>query len=120
MTVTTNNGKEVLFSTDSSWTWYQTIPLMDSIILKDTKTYLPIVALWNRTQKGFLMMNDNNNISLLESSNKKLYNTLESERTLFQCQKNVVTNEIKSETVSLQNCKNKQYIQLGGKKINFL
>ena len=120
MTVTTNNGKEVLFSTDSSWTWYQTIPLMDSIILKDTKTYLPIVALWNRTQKGFLMMNDNNNISLLESSNKKLYNTLESERTLFQCQKNVVTNEIKSETVSLQNCKNKQYIQLGGKNKFFV
>lgn len=115
VTVTSNNNKNVLFSTDDSWTWYQTVPLSNSIILENTVTYLPIVALWNRKHKGFLMINANNKIDLLKTNAKKLNNTFECERVYFQYHKN------DNNTISLYNCANRQYIRLDNKvEVSFL
>ena len=116
MVTNQGNKKRVLFNSDSSWTWYQTMPLMDSVILKNNVTYLPIVALWNKDLKGFLMMNSQYNYSLLESEDKKLYNTLECENTFFQCQYNSATSNVDVDSISLFNCKKEQYISLQNNK----
>ena len=109
VTVTSKNNKNILFSTDDSWTWNQIAPLSNSIILKNTVTYLPIVALWNTKHKGFLMINANNKIDLLKTNTKKLNNTFECERVYFQYQQN------NNNSVSLYNCANKRYIRLDDK-----
>ena len=114
----TNQGdkKNILFNSDSSWTWYQTMPLMESVILKNNITYLPIIALWNKGLKGFLMMNSQDNYSILKSENKKLYNTLECENTFFQCQYNSSTANVDVDSVSLFNCNKQHYIFLENNK----
>ena len=106
VTVTSQNKQKILFSTDDSWTWYQTVPSMNSIILKNTETYLPIVALWSNKSKGFLTINANDNVDLLKTNVKKLNNTFACERVYFQYQKN------SDNTISLYSCANGKYISL--------
>ena len=116
MVTNEGNKKTVLFNSDNSWTWYQTMPLMESVILKKNITYLPIIALWSKELKGFLMMNSRNNYSILKSEKKKLYNTLECENTFFQCQFNSATANIDADSISLFNCNNGHYILLENNK----
>jgi len=105
VTVSSENKSNILFSTNDSWTWYQTAPLINSVVLKQTVTYLPIVALWNSTYKSFLVVNENNTMGLMQTNAKKLNNTFACEKVYFQYQKN-------ADTISLYNCANKQYISL--------
>ena len=105
LSVSTENQSKILFSTNDSWTWYQTAPSIDSVILKNTVTYLPIVALWNSSYKSFLVVN-NNILGLMQTNAKKLNNSLACENVYFQYQKN------DDNTISLYNCANKLYVSL--------
>ena len=106
VTATSDNEKNILFSTDESWSWYQTAPIIQSLILKNTDTYLPIIALWNNKYKTFLTINANDRLDLLKTKTKKLNNTFACERVYFQYQKN------SDNTISLYSCANRKYISL--------
>ena len=103
---------ELMFHSDDSWTWFQSAPLMDSVLFNSTECYGPVVALWNRKNKGFLKMNSDGTMNLLSSPNKKLNNSLECMGTIFLYQKQLVNNSIGNNTISLYSCGHKQYVSM--------
>lgn len=107
-----NNSEKILFHSDSTWTWFQGSPLMDSVIFNKSLTYEPVIALWNKKYKGFLKMNSDGTMGLMHSSNKKLSNNLESRGTIFIYQKQGINNKIGNNTISLYSCGHKKYVSM--------
>ena len=106
------NNEKLLFHSDDSWTWFQSAPLMDSVLFDSSVSYTPVVALWNRKNKSFLKMNSNGEMDVLDSPNKKLNNSLECRGTVFLYQKQPVNNTIGNYTISLYNCGHNKYVSM--------
>ena len=107
-----DNKEEIMFHSDDSWTWFQSAPLMDAVIFDSSVSYTPVVALWNRKHKGFLKMNSNGEMDVLDSPNKNLNNSLECRGTVFLYQKQPVNNTIGNYTISLYNCGHNKYVSM--------
>tara|TARA_E500000178_G_scaffold241547_1_gene237979 strand:+ start:1745 stop:4420 length:2676 start_codon:yes stop_codon:yes gene_type:complete len=105
------DNKSVLFRSDSSWTWYQSFPLLDSIQFNQSDSYLPLLALYNPEHKSFLKMNKDGTLELFYSEKKKLQNTLESNGTIFKVFKNEGKDGTPT-TISLYNCAAERFLQM--------
>ena len=112
-----DNNEKILFHSDDSWTWFQGSPLMDSVIFDKSLTYEPVIALWNKKNKGFLKMNSDGTMGLIDSSNKKLNNSLDARGAIFLYQKQPVNNDIGNHTVSLYSCGHKRYVSINESNI---
>lgn len=110
--VSARHHDKILFHSDDTWTWFQSLPLMDSVIFDLSMTYTPVVALWNKKHQGFLKMNTDGTVDVLSSPNKKLNNTFECFGSIFLYQKQRVNSDTGSNTISLYNCANMKYLSM--------
>tara|TARA_B100001287_G_scaffold235848_1_gene208165 strand:+ start:35818 stop:38598 length:2781 start_codon:yes stop_codon:yes gene_type:complete len=132
--LTDNSGmKEPIISTDNTWSYIPSLPRFSSILMKYNEQiyqkkpdlFNPIVALWNRKHEGFLNMDVDNSIdkysangkmSILESPNKKLFNSYKTENAIFKFSR--TAQWTKEDTFSLYNCKNSRYVRTNGNTWN--